>query len=516
MAEEKTQPGPPEKTPGGDDPRRPRLAVLLTFLGIFLLLLIVFRGVLFPFLMAMFIAYLIEPLVAAFTRSKIFGLRWTRGPTIVVLYAVLLTGLVTVSSCAVTTTASKVKDLSRDIAVGLSTTARRAHFTLDEDEGDRKAVRIPAGTRVALPTAPAPETEGAEARVFTTLYDVVLSAGSGEAEVLLEATDETPGPGTTEGILDLDGVRHVDDTPVARVTERLHVRSGETAAGLEVFLERKLITPIVKNLQSAGYEVEPTELRALVAAQAEGLEENLPQKVTQWGRQFIGKLALSIYQFILILMLTAFIVMDRKAIGEFFASLPPASVRSEYNTLIRYVDRGLAGVVRGQLVICAVNGLLTYLGLLVIGVEGAWLLGIVAGILSLIPIFGTILSTVPIVLIAAADGLDKGIAALGWILLIHLVEANLLNPLIMGSHARMHPVIIIFALLAGEHAFGIWGALLAVPTASILQSCFLFYRHEIEGIPTSPVEPRGAGLRRFFGRLFGRSSDEPTTETPAS
>ncbi|MHC4410320.1 MAG: AI-2E family transporter, partial [Planctomycetota bacterium] len=61
------------------------------------------------------------------------------------------------------------------------------------------------------------------------------------------------------------------------------------------------------------------------------------------------------------------------------------------------------------------------------------------------------------------------------ILLIHFIEANFLNPKIMGSASKIHPVVIIFALLAGEHAYGIVGALLAVPTASIVQSGFTFF-----------------------------------------
>ncbi|MHC5052348.1 MAG: AI-2E family transporter, partial [Planctomycetota bacterium] len=64
---------------------------------------------------------------------------------------------------------------------------------------------------------------------------------------------------------------------------------------------------------------------------------------------------------------------------------------------------------------------------------------------------------------------------LGWILLIHFIEANYLNPRIMGTASKIHPVVIIFALVAGEHAYGIPGALLAVPAASILQSAFVFY-----------------------------------------
>jgi predicted PurR-regulated permease PerM len=115
------------------------------------------------------------------------------------------------------------------------------------------------------------------------------------------------------------------------------------------------------------------------------------------------------------------------------------------------------------------------------------------------------------VLVAATDGLWTGGLALAWIGFIHLLEANLLNPLIMGSHAEMHPVIIVFALLAGEHSFGAWGALLAVPTMSILQSCFLFYRHEIEGIPREPAKPHG-----WLGRLMGHRRAEQAAAAPAS
>jgi predicted PurR-regulated permease PerM len=80
--------------------------------------------------------------------------------------------------------------------------------------------------------------------------------------------------------------------------------------------------------------------------------------------------------------------------------------------------------------------------------------------------------------------------ALGWILFIHFIEANYLNPRIMGTASKIHPVVIIFALVAGEHAYGIPGALLAVPAASILQSAFVFYvidrAHEQTTAPETP------------------------------
>jgi predicted PurR-regulated permease PerM len=175
---------------------------------------------------------------------------------------------------------------------------------------------------------------------------------------------------------------------------------------------------------------------------------------------------------------------------RFIKSLAPEQYRETYETLTQYIDRGLAGVIRGQLGICAVNAILTFVGLQFLGVSYSLLLGLVAGVFSLIPIFGTIMSTIPIVLIAWGAGtFQKGMLALGWILFIHFIEANYLNPRIMGTASKIHPVVIIFALVAGEHAYGIPGALLAVPAASILQSTFVFYvidrAHEKTAAPES-------------------------------
>jgi predicted PurR-regulated permease PerM len=136
--------------------------------------------------------------------------------------------------------------------------------------------------------------------------------------------------------------------------------------------------------------------------------------------------------------------------------------------------------VRGQLVICFINGVLTYIGLVLFHVKYSLLLAGIAATMSLIPIFGSILSSIPIVAIALISSgsfdLKQGVLVLAWIIGIHLVEANFLNPKIMGDAARIHPVLVVFALIAGEHSYGLVGALFAVPVASIIQTIFVYYR----------------------------------------
>ncbi|MGZ6077528.1 MAG: AI-2E family transporter, partial [Myxococcaceae bacterium] len=107
----------------------------------------------------------------------------------------------------------------------------------------------------------------------------------------------------------------------------------------------------------------------------------------------------------------------------------------------------------------------------------------------LIPIFGTIISSVPIVIMALAQSWRAGLGMLFWIIGIHALEAYFLNPKIMGNAARMHPVVVVFALIAGEQTYGLLGALFAVPVAAIVVACFEFARQKAQPVP---LDARGA------------------------
>jgi putative heme transporter len=216
-----------------------------------------------------------------------------------------------------------------------------------------------------------------------------------------------------------------------------------------------------------------------------------------------------IFKTFLVLMLTAFIVADSERILSFFFSLTPVSDRGKLRELLARIDRGLSGVVRGQLTICLINGVLTLIGLLLLKVKFAFLLATVAAVFSLVPIFGSILSTIPIVIVALSSGLSTAALALFWIVGIHALEANLLNPKIMGDAAKIHPALVVLALIIGEHFYGIVGALLAVPLMSILVTIFKAARTRAmqldaeiaaeerqHAAPAPAGRPRGPRLRR--------------------
>lgn len=201
------------------------------------------------------------------------------------------------------------------------------------------------------------------------------------------------------------------------------------------------------------------------------------------ARTVIGGIVTGVFMLFFMLMVAAFLSIDARAIGRYFATLIPPEFAQDASALVERIDRSLAGVVRGQVTICVVNGVLTFIGLLIFKVKFALLLATIATVFSLIPIFGTIISSIPIVLLGLAQGWKIGLACLLWIIGIHALEAYFLNPKIMGTAARIHPVIVAFALIAGERTFGLNGALFAVPVAALFVAGFDFARQKAQPLP---------------------------------
>jgi predicted PurR-regulated permease PerM len=219
--------------------------------------------------------------------------------------------------------------------------------------------------------------------------------------------------------------------------------------------------------------------------------EGESRRALEYGQKFVTAVVSGIGRMFLVLMVAAFILIDLQRVKMFLRSLVPDSYQADYDRIIVGIDRGLSGVIRGQLVICLINGVLTYIGIVIFRVKFPLLLAGIAAMMSLVPIFGSILSSIPIVAIALISGgnfdLMRGVWILAWICGIHLVEANFLNPKIMGDAAKIHPVLVVFALIAGEHSYGLTGALFAVPVASMIQTIFMYYRRRGFGRPVAPA-----------------------------
>jgi predicted PurR-regulated permease PerM len=154
---------------------------------------------------------------------------------------------------------------------------------------------------------------------------------------------------------------------------------------------------------------------------------------------------------------------------------------------------------QAQALIACCNTMLTFIGLICLNLPSLAVLSMIVFVCSFIPVLGVFISTVPILLVALnAGGLGKAALVIGLVVIIHAIEAYLLNPLIYGSHLKLNPVLVLIILFLGHHLFGIWGMLLGVPvTFYILNDVFGVPLMKMAAkTPANPNPPPGPGSHK--------------------
>lgn len=136
----------------------------------------------------------------------------------------------------------------------------------------------------------------------------------------------------------------------------------------------------------------------------------------------------------------------------------------------REIDRTLAGWMRGQATVCLSLGLFYAVALTLIGLDFGLIVGLLTGVLTLIPYVGTMFGCVASIGLALAQFDESWRVVLTAVVFIvgQMAEGNVLTPLLVGDRVGLHPVWVIFALLAGAHLMGFLGVLIAVPVAAIV------------------------------------------------
>lgn len=155
---------------------------------------------------------------------------------------------------------------------------------------------------------------------------------------------------------------------------------------------------------------------------------------------------------------------------------------------LRDVDQSLGGYIRGQLLVCTIVGAAAALIFWFIGMNYPLLLGSIIGITNIIPYFGPIIGMLPALIIAATMSMKMVIMLLIILLLLQFLEANFLSPYIVGKSLRMHPLIIMLALLAGGEIGGIAGLILAVPLTAVLKASIAHAKNHFVSMKERSVE----------------------------
>lgn len=178
----------------------------------------------------------------------------------------------------------------------------------------------------------------------------------------------------------------------------------------------------------------------------------------------------SIFSLVLVLVITFYMVVEEEGFKKALRSLVPASYQTYLIQLWTRVKEKLGSWLRGTLFLGLMVGLMSYVGLLILGVEYALLLALTTGVFELIPYIGPIFSGVIAVVLTFLQTGDwlKPLLVAALFVIIQQLENNLLVPKVMKKVVGLNPIVSIVSLLIGFRLLGVVGALLAIPVATVL------------------------------------------------
>lgn len=228
-------------------------------------------------------------------------------------------------------------------------------------------------------------------------------------------------------------------------------------------------------LETRAPEVASALAQYGVQASVDELKARIAQAVEQGGAEVLTRLVGTLaeigtllFDAILALVISFYLVLDGPTIRRRSLALVPAQHRDKALFLEENVAHVLGGYLRGQLVMAASIGVLAGLGCWLLGLPYAVVLGVLAALFELVPMFGPILSAVPAVLVALFLPFPTVLWVVLFFFVIQQIESNILGPRITGHAVGLHPLGALFALLAGFQLAGVLGGLFAVPVAGIL------------------------------------------------
>lgn len=211
------------------------------------------------------------------------------------------------------------------------------------------------------------------------------------------------------------------------------------------------------------------------------------EKIAEYAKGAID-VASKVFDFFVALVVSVYVLLQRRDILNFFKDLSRAMFKeSTYKSLGRYFDRTneiFFNFIAGQVLDGFVVGIITSIAMSIMGVKYAVPLGFMIGLFNLIPYFGAIIAVVIATLITfLTGGLTQAILMVVVVTILQQIDANIINPKIIGNSLEISPLLVIFAVTVGGAYMGVWGMFLAVPIIAVIKlfiTDYIEYKNKIK------------------------------------
>ena len=175
-----------------------------------------------------------------------------------------------------------------------------------------------------------------------------------------------------------------------------------------------------------------------------------------------------VISFIAVLVISFYLSVTKKGIENFIESVVPEKYETYIKDLWKRSERKVGLWLQGQLLLALIVGLVVYVGLSLMGIKFALMLGLLAFAFEIVPVVGPVLAAIPAIILAFIQGPTLGLWVVVFYVVVQQLENHLLVPVVMGKTVGLNPVVVIIALLVGGQLAGIAGMILSIPVATVI------------------------------------------------
>lgn len=206
-------------------------------------------------------------------------------------------------------------------------------------------------------------------------------------------------------------------------------------------------------------------------SEIQNLLETFSTYLQQSSQSIVG-LVISIFGGVMsavaILIISFYLSVTKKGIENFLGSIVPEKYENYVISLWKRAEYKVGLWLQGQLLLGLIMGLLIYVGLSLLGIKFALILGFLAAILEIVPMVGPVLAAIPAIFLAFLQSPTLGLWVTVFYVVVQQFENHVLVPVVLGKTIGLNPVVVIIALLVGQNLAGIPGMILSVPVATII------------------------------------------------
>jgi predicted PurR-regulated permease PerM len=238
-------------------------------------------------------------------------------------------------------------------------------------------------------------------------------------------------------------------------------------------------------------EAIPLDIQQRIQSNLEKLAGTIGQALQEGTTRTVSFISSTVGFFLGILVVPFwlfYILHDEAKVREGVLALIPDRIEPDLLNILRITDDIFSAYIRGQLILCLFIGGLATIGLLIVGVDFALLLGLIAGAFEILPFVGPILGAIPALIVAALQSPMTALWTLVVFIIIQQIENLFLVPRIASGSVKLHPALVMVVLVVGNEALGLWGMLLAVPLAAVIRDVFKYLYLRFSDEEVSPGE----------------------------